>query len=39
MEKGFIYYESKNYTNAAKVFETAMTVNKMYPDAYYWKAK
>lgn len=39
MEKGFIYYESKNYADAVKVFETAITLNKMYPDAYYWKAK
>jgi len=39
MEKGFIYFESKSYGDAVKVFETAITVNKMYPDAYYWKAK
>jgi tetratricopeptide (TPR) repeat protein len=39
MEKGFISYESRSYADAIKVFETAITVNKMYPDAYYWKAK
>ncbi len=39
MEKGFIYYDSRNYKDALNVFETATTVNKMYPDAYYWKAK
>jgi len=39
MEKGFIYYESKNYQQALQIFETAITVNKTYADAYYWKAK
>lgn len=39
MEKGFIYYESKNYKEALKVFETAITVNNTYADAYYWRAK
>jgi tetratricopeptide (TPR) repeat protein len=39
MEKGFIYYDSKNYEAALQVFETALRVNKTYADAYYWKAK
>ncbi len=39
MEKGFIYYDSKNYREALKVFETAITVNNTYADAYYWSAK
>ncbi|GEO08440.1 tetratricopeptide repeat protein [Segetibacter aerophilus] len=39
MEKGFIYYDSKNYPKALNVFETALSVNKTYADAYYWKAK
>ena len=39
MEKGFIYYDSKNYNDALKVFETAITVNNTYADAYYWRAK
>lgn len=39
MEKGFIYYDNKNYREALKVFETAITVNNTYADAYYWRAK
>ena len=39
MEKGFIYYDSKDYTGALKVFEKAITVNNTYADAYYWRAK
>jgi tetratricopeptide (TPR) repeat protein len=39
MEKGFVYYDSKKYNDALKVFQTAITVNQMYADAYYWKAK
>ncbi|WP_018611542.1 tetratricopeptide repeat protein [Segetibacter koreensis] len=39
MEKGFIYYDNKNYPEALKVFETATTVNNTYADAYYWRAK
>lgn len=39
MEKGFIYYDDKKYNDALKVFETAITVNNLYADAYYWKAK
>ena len=39
MEKGFIFYGSKKYTDAQKIFETAITINNTYADAYYWKAK
>ncbi len=39
MEKGFIYFEQKNYTQALQVFDKAITVNNQYADAYYWKAK
>lgn len=39
MEKGFIYYDSKNYNEALRVFETALSVNNTYADGYYWKAK
>jgi tetratricopeptide (TPR) repeat protein len=39
MEKGFVYYDSKKYNDALKVFQTAITVNQTYADAYYWKAK
>jgi tetratricopeptide (TPR) repeat protein len=39
MEKGFIYYDSRNFPQALHTFETALTVNKTYADAYYWIAK
>lgn len=39
LEKGFIYYDNKNYKEALKVFQTAITVNNAYADAYYWRAK
>lgn len=39
LEKGFIYYDNKNYQEASKVFEKAITVNNTYADAYYWRAK
>ena len=39
MEKGFLFYSEKKYTEANKVFETAITINNTYADAYYWKAK
>ena len=39
MEKGFIYYDSKNFKEALKVYETAITVNNTYADAYYWRAR
>ena len=39
MEKGFLYHAQHNFTEAIKVFETAITVNNTYADAYYWKAK
>ena len=39
MEKGFIYYDHKNYRQAMRTFETAITINNQYADAYYWKAK
>ena len=39
MEKGFIFYNEKNYTEAQKTYETAITINNTYADAYYWKAK
>ena len=39
MEKGFIYYDSKNYQQALKVFETVIKINNTYADGYYWRAK
>lgn len=39
MEKGFIYFERKDYQQALKIFETVVTINNTYADAYYWRAK
>ena len=39
MEKGFIYYGTKDFAQALKTFETAITINNTYADAYYWQAK
>lgn len=39
MEKGFIYFDSKDYKQALMIFETALSVNNTYADAYYWRAK
>lgn len=39
MEKGFIYFDRKNYTQALQIFQLASKVNNTYADAYYWQAK
>ena len=39
MEKGFIYFESKNYLQSLKTFAIAIKINNQYADAYYWNAK
>lgn len=39
MEKGFIYYETKNYDEALKTFQLATKVTNTYTDAYYWQGK
>jgi tetratricopeptide (TPR) repeat protein len=39
MEKGFIYFETKDLLEAEKVFTTAITVETTYADAWYWLAK
>jgi tetratricopeptide (TPR) repeat protein len=39
MEKGFVFYDTKKYTEALSVFQKAVTVNNMYADGYYWQAK
>jgi tetratricopeptide (TPR) repeat protein len=39
MEKGFVYYDNKQYNEALKIFNTATTINNTYADAYYWQGK
>ncbi len=39
LEKGFIYYDAKNYTEALAVFKLASTVSIANADTYYWQAK
>jgi tetratricopeptide (TPR) repeat protein len=39
MEIGFIHYDKKQYANALKTFQTAVTVKNNYPDGYYWLGK
>ncbi len=39
MEIGFIYYDSKQFSDAVKIFQTAISVKNNYPDAYYWLGK
>jgi tetratricopeptide (TPR) repeat protein len=39
LEKGFIYYDLKQYSDALKIFQLAATVSNAYADAYYWQAK
>ncbi len=39
LEKGFIYYDRKDFTTALKVFETAQKVSATNADVYYWIAK
>jgi tetratricopeptide (TPR) repeat protein len=39
LEKGFIYYDLKNYNDALKIFQLAATISNAYSDAYYWQAK
>jgi tetratricopeptide (TPR) repeat protein len=39
LEKGFIYYDKKDYKKALAIFELATKVNNTYADAYYWQAK
>lgn len=39
LEKGFIYYDSKQYAEALKIFQLAASVSNAYADAYYWQAK
>jgi tetratricopeptide (TPR) repeat protein len=39
MEIGFIYYDKKQFSEALKTFQTAITVRNNYPDGYYWLGK
>ena len=39
LEKGFIYYDRKNFSTALKIFETAQKVSATNADVYYWIAK
>lgn len=39
LEKGFIYYDAKQYKEALDIFTLAATVSNAYADAYYWQAK
>ncbi len=39
LEKGFIFYDRKQYKEALEIFTLAATVSNAYADAYYWQAK
>lgn len=39
LEKGFIFYDNKEYVKALQIFKLASQVNTTYADAYYWQAK
>ena len=39
MEKGYQYFDSKDYSKAMNAFKTAIEVNNRYADAYYWEGK
>lgn len=39
MEKGFIYFDTKQYPEAAKIFQTVVTIKNNYADGYYWLGK
>jgi len=39
IEKGLVYFDSKQYRQALDVFSLASTVNHLYPDAYYYMAR
>ncbi|MBN9300100.1 MAG: tetratricopeptide repeat protein [Filimonas sp.] len=39
IEKGLIYFDQKNYTEALKIFQFASRVNNLYADAYYYQAR
>lgn len=39
LEKGFLYFERKNYNEALKIFQLASNVDARSADAFYWQAK
>lgn len=39
MEKGFLYFERKNFEEALKIFQLATSVEPTYADAFYWQGK
>jgi tetratricopeptide (TPR) repeat protein len=39
MEKGFLFYDSKKYSEANQVFQTVVTIKNNYADGYYWLGK
>ncbi len=39
MEKGFLFFEAKQYQEAHQVFQTVVTIRNNYADGYYWLGK
>ena len=39
IEKGLLFFDSKQYEKALEVFQFAATVNNLYADAYYYQAR
>jgi tetratricopeptide (TPR) repeat protein len=39
IEKGLVYFDSRQYRQALEVFSFATKVNRLYADAYYWMAR
>lgn len=39
MEKGFIYFDAKDFISANQVFQTVVTIKNIYADGYYWLGK
>lgn len=39
MEKGFIFYDKRQFDEAIKIFQTVITIKNNYPDGYYWLGK
>ena len=39
IEKGFLYYDGKQFKEALQVYQTLVTVKNTYADGYYWLAK